>query len=150
MAEVIAGHLLVGIRDVIDFASGLSVHPNILAARLDGSHQPDVKEALYLSPDDRRLVINGIITVNFKSESQIKIIRKLVAGFKDGKRYSARELLDHAQSSSNTLRQAFGAKKWAQLKTHLKSSDGCWGFEFNTRRSTTAITGGRNALRQEG
>lgn len=128
--ETIAGHLLVGMRDVIDFASGLAVHPGILAARLDGSHQPNVEEALYLSPDGRRLVINGIITVNFKSESQIKIIRKLVAGFKDKKRFAARELLDHAQSSSNTLRQTFGTKKWVQLEPHLKSRDGLWSFEL--------------------
>lgn len=128
--EAIAGHLLVGIRDVIDFASGLAVHPDILAARLDGSHQPNVEEALYLSSNGRRLVINGVITVNFKSESQIKIIRKLVAGFREGKRFAARELLDHAQSSSNTLRQAFGAKKWLQLKPYLKSREALWGFEL--------------------
>ena len=128
--ETVAGHLLVGIRDVIDFATGLTVHPDILSARLDGSQRPDIGEALSLSPDGRRLVINGDLTINFKSESQITIIRKLVAGFREGKRFSARELLDHAQSSSDTLRQAFGAKKWAQLESHLKSRDALWGFEL--------------------
>ena len=44
--ETIAGHLLVGIRDVIDFASGLAINPDILAARLDGSLAPEIGEAL--------------------------------------------------------------------------------------------------------
>ena len=128
--EVIAGHLLVGIRDVIDFASGLAVHPDILAARLDGSHQPDVEEALYLSPDGKQLLINGDVTIRFRSAYHIAIIRKLVTGFREGKRFTARELLDHAQSSSDTLRQAFGAKKWAQLEPYIKTRDGLWGFEL--------------------
>jgi len=128
--DVIVGHLLVGIREVIDFASGLAVHPDILAARLDGSHQPDVQEALYLSPDGKQLLINGDVTIRFRSEYHIAIIRKLVTGFREGKRFTARELLDLTQLSSNTLRQAFGAKKWAQLKSYIKSHDGLWGFEL--------------------
>jgi hypothetical protein len=128
--EAIAGHLLVGIRDVIDFASGLAVHPDILAARLDGSHQPDVEEALYLSPDGKQLLINGDVTIRFRSAPHIVIIRKLVTGFREGKRFTARELVDLTQLSSNTLRQAFGAKKWAQLKSYIKTRDGLWGFEL--------------------
>ena len=128
--DVIAGHLQVGIRDVIDFASGLAVHPDILAARLDGSHQPDVQEALYLSPDGKQLLINGDVTIRFRSAPHIVIIRKLVTGFQEGKRFTARELLDLTQLSANTLRQAFGAKKWAQLEPYIKSHDGLWGFEL--------------------
>jgi len=128
--EAIAGHLLVGIRDVIDFASELAVHPDILAARLDGSHQPDIGEALHLSPDGKQLVINGDITIRFRSDYHIAIIRKLVEGFREGKRFTARELIDLTQLSSNTLRQAFGAKKWAQLEPYIKTRDGLWGFEL--------------------
>ena len=128
--EAIAGHLLVGIRDVIDFASGLAVHPDILAARLDGSYQSDVEEALYLSPDGKQLTINGDVTIRFRSTHHTVIISKLVAGFREGKRFTARELLDLTQLSATTLRQAFGAKKWAQLNSYIKSYDGLWGFEL--------------------
>ena len=128
--EAISGHLLVGIRDVIDFASGLAVHSDILAARLDGSHQPGVQEAVYLSPDGRKLVINGTITIYFKTDKQIKIIGQLVAGFQEGKRFSVQELLTEAGSGATGLRRAFGAKKWDILKHHLKSSNGLWGFEL--------------------
>ena len=128
--ETIAGHLLVGIRDVIDFASGLAVHPDILASRLDGSHQPDIDQALYLSPDGRKLVINGTVTIDFKTDIQIKIIGQLVAGFREGKRFSVQELLTEAGSGATGLHRAFGAKKWALLKPYLKSSNGLWGFEL--------------------
>ena len=128
--EAISGHLLVGIRDVIDFASGLAVHSDILAARLDGSHQPGVQEAVYLSPDGKRLIINGDVTIRFRSAPHIMIIRKLVTGFREGKWFAARELLDLTQLSATTLRQAFGTEKWAQLKPYIKSHDGLWGFEL--------------------
>ena len=128
--ETISGHLLVGISDVIDFASGLAIHPDILAARLDGSLAPDIGEALSLSPDGKQLVINGALTIRFRSDYHIAIIRKLVTGFREGKRFTARELLDHAQSSSDTLRQAFGTKKWAQINPYLTTRDGLWGFEL--------------------
>ena len=128
--ETIAGHLLVGIRDVIDFASGLAVHPNILAARLDGSLAPDIGEAVHLSPEGKQLVINGDVTIRFRSEYHIAIIRKLVTGFREGKRFTARELLDLTQLSANTLRQAFGSKKWGQLNSYIKTRDGLWGFEL--------------------
>jgi len=128
--ETIAGHHLVALRDVIDSASRLAINPDILAARLDGSLAPDIGEALYLSPDGKQLVINGDITIRFRSDYHIAIIRRLVTGFREGKRFTARELLDHAQSSSDTLRQAFGTKKWAQINSYLKSCDGLWGFEL--------------------
>jgi len=128
--ETIAGHLLVAVRDVIDFASGLAINPDILAARLDGSLAPDIGEALYLSPDGKQLVINGTVTIRFRSDHHIAIIRKLVTGFREGKRSTARELLDNAQSSSDTLRQAFGTKKWARINPYLKSRNGLWGFEL--------------------
>ncbi len=128
--EVIAGHLLVGIRDVIDFATGLAIHPDILAARLDGSLAPDIGEAVHLSPDGKQLLINGNVTIRFRSAPHIVIIRKLVTGFREGKRFTARELLDLTQLSANTLRQAFGSKKWGQLNSYIKTRDGLWGFEL--------------------
>jgi len=128
--EAISGHLLVGIRDVIDFASGLAIHPDILASRLDGSHRSVVEEALYLSPDGRKFVINGSITIDFKTDIQIKIIGQLVTGFREGKRFSVQELLTEAGSGATGLRRAFGAKKWDLLKPYLKSSNGLWGFEL--------------------
>lgn len=129
--EALPGHLVVSVRDVIDFGdAGLSVHPDILASRLDGSHRPDVDEALYLSPDGRQLVINGDVAISFKTDIQIALIRKLVTAYRQGKRFAAREILDDAHSGVTTLQRAFGSEKWALLKPYLKSQDGLWGFEL--------------------
>jgi len=126
----VPGHLIVSVGDVIDFGAGLAIRPDILTARLDGTLPVDVKERLYLSPDGRKLIINGNVTINFKSDIHITIIRMLVDGFKNGKRYSARELLDHAHSGAKTLRTAFGDQRWNTLGSYLTSVDDLWGFDF--------------------
>ena len=89
-----------------------------------------VTAPIYLSPDGRTLVINGGITVYFKSERQIAIIRRLVVGNSEGRRCRASELLDEAKSGVTTLRRAFGAKKWSLLEPYLKSKDGLWAFDL--------------------
>ncbi|MFO0991608.1 MAG: hypothetical protein U1E67_06725 [Hyphomicrobiales bacterium] len=127
--DSLPGNLVVGVRDVIDFNAGLCIHPDILAARLDGSRLPNVDAAVDLSPDARTLTINGTIVIYFKSDIHIAIIRKLVAGHKDGKRFTVRDLLAAGRSGSTGLRRAFGAKKWAELSPYLKSRNGLWGFE---------------------
>ncbi len=123
------GHLVVGVRDVIDFSTGLSVHPDILAARLDGSYRPSVDAAIDLSPDGTRLTINGSVVINFRSSKQIEIIRMLVARHKEGKGVRAEELLTTAGSSVGSLQRAFGTEKWKTLSPYLKSRSGIWGFE---------------------
>lgn len=128
--QPIPGHLIIPVSDVFDFGAGLTIRPDILAARLDGTSHIDVKERLYLSPDGRKLIINGNVTINFKSDIHITIIRTLVDGSKNGKRYGATELLDVAGSSAKTLRQAFGAKKWKELEPYLTSVDDLWGFDL--------------------
>lgn len=87
-------------------------------------------QPLHLSPDGRRLVINGTITLDFRSERHIKLIRRLVDGHKDGKRWRAQELLNHAGSGVSTLARAFGGKKWKQLKPYMTSQNGLWGFDL--------------------
>ena len=87
-------------------------------------------EPLYLSPDGRQLVINGTVTLDFKSAVQIAIVRRLVGGRRDRERLRARELLDDAGSAVATLARAFGGKKWAQLKPFLSSKNGLWGFDL--------------------
>src|SRR5690606_37889626 len=114
--QPIPGHLMIPVSDVFDFGAGLAIRPDILTARLDGTLPVDVKERLYLSPDGRKLVINGNVTINFKSDIHITIIRMLVDGSKNGKRYGATELLDHTDSKAKTLEQAFGSKKWKELE----------------------------------
>ncbi len=125
-----SGQMVADVRDVVDFADGLAVHPDILAARLDGTHRPDPAEPLSLSPDGKQLIILGGAPISFKTEIQIKIIRRLVDGFNANKRYSAEELLTEAGSGSGSLRRTFGSLKWAQLSPHLKSTNGLWAFEF--------------------
>jgi hypothetical protein len=87
-------------------------------------------QLLHLSPDGRRLTINGTVTLDFKSDVHVKLIRRLVDGHKDGKRWRARELLDDAGSSVTTLARAFGGKKWKQLKPYVTSRNGLWGFDL--------------------
>jgi hypothetical protein len=53
-----------------------------------------------------------------------------VAGYYEGKRLLASELLEDAGSRVTTLRRAFGAKKWALLKSYLKSENGLWAFDI--------------------
>ncbi len=102
------GHLIISLHDVLDFDKGMAIHPDILAARVDQVPLPDVGAPIWLSPDGRKLIVNGDVTVDFRSDIHIAIIRRLVEGYHAGKRFSARELLDHAQSSAKALHQAFG------------------------------------------
>jgi len=125
-----SGQLVVDFRDVVGFADGIVIHPDILAARLDGTYLPDPSEPLNLSPDGKQLVILGGDPISFKSDIHIKMLRTLVEGFKAKKRYSAENLLTDAGSGSGSLRRAFGTEKWAQLSPHLKSTNGLWAFEF--------------------
>ena len=123
------GHVIVSVSDASEAGTGLKINPDILDASIDGPQPSDIHERVHLSASGQQLVINGNVTINFKSEIQIAIARKLAQGFKDGKRFSARELLDHSQSSAKTLRQAFGSQRWAELEIYLKSQNGIWGFE---------------------
>jgi hypothetical protein len=123
------GHLIISVHDVLDLAGGLAIQPDILAARVDQVPLPEISAPIWLSPDGRKLIINGKVIVNFRSKIHVDIISMLVGGYRDGKRFSARELLDHAQSSAKALHQAFGPKRWAQLSPHLVSENGLWGFQ---------------------
>ena len=125
-----SGQMVVDFQDVVDFADGLAVHHDILAARLDVTHRPDPSEPLNLSPDGKKLVILGGDPISFKSDIHIKILRTLVEGFKENKRYTADDLLSRAGSGVSTLQRAFGKAKWAHLSPHLKSTNGLWAFEL--------------------
>lgn len=87
-------------------------------------------QPLHLSPDGRRLTFNGTVTLDFKSDIHIELIRRLVDGYRDGRRWRAQELLEDAESSVTTLARAFGGKKWKQLKPYLTSQNGLWGFDL--------------------
>lgn len=124
------GHLIVSVGDAIDFVEGMAVSPDTLAALLGGTPAISAHAPLSLSPSGQQLTIHGNVTIGFKSDIHVAIVRRLVEGHKEGKRYGARELLDHAHSSAKTLRQAFGAQRWAELEPYLKSENGLWGFEL--------------------
>ena len=74
-------------------------------------------------------MINGDTTIDFKSDRHVKIIRRLVDGYHEGKRFRASELLGGA--TVMTLRRAFGAKKWALLAPYLKSKNETWSFDLD-------------------
>lgn len=123
-------HMLVSVRDVIDYTTGLAVHPAILASRLDGTCRPNIDDAIDLSPDGTRLTINGDIVITFRSPKHIEIIRTLVTCHKEGKGIRAEDLLTKAGSGVGSLQRAFGTKKWKELSPYLKSRNGLWGFEL--------------------
>jgi hypothetical protein len=102
----------------------------LLSPYLTTSPKPAPAKPLCLSPDGQLLIINGNVTLNFVSSVQISIIRRLVEGHQDGKRWRARELLNRTGSGVTTLRRAFGGKKWGQLKPFLASRNGLWGFDL--------------------
>ena len=103
----------------------LTMSPYVPTARRGG-----VTEPIYLSPDGRTLVINGCVTIDFKSKPHITIIQRLMAGYREGKRLRASELTKGCGQGVTTLRRAFGTKKWALLAPYLRSNDGLWGFEL--------------------
>ena len=85
LPPALPGHLLVAVRDVVDYSAGLAIHPDILAARLDGTQRPNVDSAIDLSPNGTRLTINGSIVIHFRSAKHIEIIRTLVVCHEEGK-----------------------------------------------------------------
>lgn len=125
------GHMIISIRDVLDYAHGIAIDPAILAARLHQTPLPETQSALSLSPVGNKLTINGSVTIEFNSDIHIKIIRELVSDFQAGKRSRARDILTKAGSSAMTLKKAFGPKKWAELEPWLKTDkNSMWSFEL--------------------
>lgn len=102
----------------------------LLSPFLPTGTAPTPTQPLHLSPDGRRLTINGTVTLDFKSDIHVALIRRLVDGYRDGKSWRAQELLDEAGSSVTTLARAFGGKKWKQLEPYLTSQNGLWGFDL--------------------
>lgn len=102
----------------------------LLSPFIARSATPQPTRPLHLSPDGRRLIINGSVTIDFKSDIHIKLIRRLADGYKSGQCWRAKELLDHAGSGVTSLERAFGTKRWKQIKRYLTSQDGLWGFDL--------------------
>ena len=130
ISDMLPGHLIVCLADVISPDADLTIRPEILVARLDGTPTVDADTPLWLSPDGQRLIVQGRVTMNFKSVPQKRIIAALVQGFHRGKRFRIGELLSSDKPGSKTLADVFGRKRWAELSPHLKSAKGLWGFEL--------------------
>lgn len=101
----------------------------VLSPYLPASTAASPTEPLYLSPDGRRLVINGV-EMTVTSEMHVAIVQLIVAAHRAGQRVRARDVLAKVDSAATTFRQAFGPKKWAELKPYLKSQNGLWGFDL--------------------
>lgn len=126
--DYLLGSLIFSLADLTGH-EGTRIDERTLAARLVGDLTLDGSGPLYLSPDGRRLVIAGSVTVLFDSEKQHFAIRRLVDGYSRGERFVASKLLEEAGLSATTFHRAFGSAKWKQLSPYLKSRDGLWGFE---------------------
>lgn len=127
--RTIAGHLVVSVEDILDHNDPLSISPDILAARLEGTSPTEIQGRLWLSADGRTLTIDGRVTITIKSDDHVAIIRKLVEGHRTGRRFKARDLIPIGVSG-RTLRQVFGKKRWLELAPYIKSEDGLWGFSL--------------------
>jgi hypothetical protein len=101
----------------------------VLSPYLPASTAAGPTAPLNLSPDGRRLVINGV-EMTFTSTKHVAIIRLIVAASSAGQRVRARDVLAKVDSAATTFRQAFGPKKWAELKPYLRSRNGLWGFDL--------------------
>jgi hypothetical protein len=101
----------------------------VLSPYLPASTAAGPTEPLYLSPDGRRLVINGV-EMTFTSDMHVAIVRLIVAASSAGQRVRARDVLAKVDSAATTFRQAFGPKKWAELKPYLRSQNGLWRFDL--------------------
>jgi hypothetical protein len=128
-SEALPGHMVISIRDVLDYGHGLAIDPGVLLARINQTPTPDVASALALSRDGTRLTINGSVVIDFKSDIHISMIKQLHDDFHAGRRSRAKDLLTKARSSAMTLKKAFGDRKWAELEPYLKADDDhLWGF----------------------
>lgn len=105
-------------------------HDVVLSPYLSASTASNPTEPLRLSPDGKLLIVHGAVEINFVSDRHVAIIRLVVAAHEEGRRVRARDVLNKANSAATTFRQAFGAKKWAELKPYLKSQNGLWGFDL--------------------
>jgi len=128
--HTLAGHLVVSVENVLDHNDPLSISPDILAARLEGTSPSEVQGRIFLSPDGRTLTIDGKVIATFRTDNQTRIIKKLVAGYREGRRFSFSELRASASPGAKALSQVFGHKKWAELSKFLKFKDDAWGFEL--------------------
>jgi hypothetical protein len=111
-------------------AQVFSIDRDLLLSPFSAGRAPNPGLPLQLAPDGRALVINGDVTVNFRGEIQIKLIRLLVAAYYENRRYRASELLDDAGSQVRSLERGFGGKKWKVLAPFISSRDGLWGFDL--------------------
>jgi hypothetical protein len=68
--------------------------------------------------------------MTFASAKHVAIIRLMFDAYRAGQRVRARDLLEKVDSAATTFRQAFGPRKWAELKPYLKSRNGLWGLDL--------------------
>jgi hypothetical protein len=123
---------VVSIWDVLgNDARAFTIDRALLLSPFTGTASPVASlRPLDLSPDGRRLIINGTVEVTFRSEKQIRLIRQLVGNHAKNERWPASKLLAQAGIEQNTLQRAFGAKKWTILRSCLTSREGLWGFDL--------------------
>jgi hypothetical protein len=121
---VIAAHLVVPVQEVLRFADSPMISSEILDARIAGVPPVAASEAVWLSPDGKKLVINGTETFTFRSKPHIAAINALVAAHRQGRRIRTLDLTD-----LGSLRRMFGEARWSGLSRYLINRDGGWSIE---------------------
>lgn len=113
----IAGHVPVSIRDVVDHTAGLAVHPDILAARLDGSRRRDGNPLTH-SEDYSVVTVHGK-DHPFTGVKQRALVRQLIEAFEAGSPdcLTAKVLEEAGYSTSvNTIAKALsGRADWREF-----------------------------------
>lgn len=127
-AQVLQGHSIICVRDVMDHARGLVVDPDLLAARI-ASGSPSSGALITMAADGASVTV-GAKHYKFSGSKQRAVIRQLYKAWKAGSpECLTAKILDDAGNSGsvNTLAKAFsGRKDWRDF---IKEERGrCWMF----------------------
>jgi len=127
-ADELEQHVVIPITDVMDPHRGLAVYSDILQARIEGRQPRPIRRPIELTPDGY-LLVNGATVCQFRSDKHKRMIKKLIEGFEQGRRFKQKEILEAGGSNSDRLSKAFGPH-WDTLQPYLIEEDGLWGFSI--------------------
>lgn len=128
-ATELPGAVIVPVEDVLSSTSAFGIDLEVLHLRLQGLPDRQATGPLHLTPDNRRLTINGSVTLTFRGKITCMMIRLLVDAHGSGKGWRGPDLLQAAGSSARTVDQAFG-ERWGEVGRYVKVRDGFWRFEL--------------------
>jgi hypothetical protein len=127
-AQVLQGHSIVGVRDIVDHARGLVVDPDLLAARI-ASGSSSSGALITMAADGASVTVRGR-RYAFTGSKQRAVIRQLYEAWQAGSpECLTAKILDDAGNSGsvNTLAKAFSRRE--DWRDFIREERGrCWMF----------------------